>query len=166
VYQIRGLMNIELPSILTSTHTANNVAGLAFNTGDCSTYTGTNIYDTKLYHNKSMLEAEKEIKKVLKQTKKEEVMSKRRIVKVYIVDPDENISLKDAVLYEGKEHFTDLNDQELFFEIDIKTLLEQHNALRIITVNKNASKNKDKDVYLEPIRIRDLKMVVVTIAEF
>lgn len=87
----------------------------------------------------------------------------RRIVKVYIVDPNENVPLDDALLYEGKEQMTDLTDQELFFEIDIKGILEKHNEKRIKLINKLV---KDRTEYLEAVKIRDLKMIVVAVANF
>lgn len=96
--------------------------------------------------------------------KEEKPVSDRRLVKVIIVDPDENVKLEDAMLYNSNEQFTDLTDQELFFEIDIKALLAAHNDKRMMTVDKD--KSKDETVYLEPIRIRDLKMVVLNIAKF
>ena len=90
-------------------------------------------------------------------------MSNRRLVKVIIVDPNENIPLNDCILYSGEEKLTDATDQELFFEIDIKRLLDEHNAKRIKFINK---KVKERSEYLEPAKIRDLKMVVVGIASF
>ena len=87
----------------------------------------------------------------------------RRLVQVFIADPDENVPLKSALIYSGEQKFTDATDQELFYEIDIKTILEKHNAERIQFVNK---KVKERTEYLEPVKIRDLKMVVVSIATF
>ena len=55
------------------------------------------------------------------------------------------------------------NDQELFFEIDINSILKAHNEKRIKIVNKDI---KDRTEYLEPARIRDLTMTVVTVASF
>lgn len=98
--------------------------------------------------------------------KKEEKMSNRRLVKIIIVDPNENIPLANAVLVNEPEKFTDLEDQELFFELDIKNILDSHNSYRVTVVDKKASAGKAEDVYLEPVRIKDLKMVVLTIAEF
>jgi hypothetical protein len=94
----------------------------------------------------------------------EEKMSERRLVKVMIVDPDLNVPVEKAVLVSEPEKITDLDDQELFFELDIKNILNTHNDFRKSVINKK--KSKDKDVYLEPIRIRDLKMVILTIANF
>lgn len=88
-------------------------------------------------------------------------MSVRRVVQVLIADPNENVSLADCLLYKGDEHLTDLTDQELFFELDIKDLLEKHNEKRTKVVDK---KVKDRTEYLEPAKVRDLKMVVVTVA--
>ena len=91
------------------------------------------------------------------------VMASRRLVKVVIVDPNENVSLDDCVLFSGDEKLTDATDQELFFEIDIKTILEKHNAKRVKFIDK---KVKERTEHLEPAKIRDLKMVVVNIASF
>lgn len=95
--------------------------------------------------------------------RKETPMSARRLVKVVIVDPNENVPLEDCVLFSGDEKLTDATDQELFFEIDIKKVLEEHNAKRVKVLDK---KVKERSEYLEPAKIRDLKMVVVNIATF
>lgn len=88
-------------------------------------------------------------------------MSARRVVQVFIADPNENLSLDDCLLFKGEEKLTDATDQELFFELDIKDMLEKHNAKRVTVIDK---KVKDRTEYLEPAKVRDLKMVVVTVA--
>ena len=95
--------------------------------------------------------------------KETKTMANRRLVQVFIADPDENLPVDKSMIYSGDQRFTDLTDQELFFEIDIKTLLDKHNAERVKTINKSV---KERSEYLEPARIRDLKMVVVNIASF
>lgn len=87
----------------------------------------------------------------------------RRLVQVFIADSNDNVPLDDAVLYSGYQKMTDLNDQELFFEIDIKSILAAHNVKRVTFVDK---KVKERTENLEPAKIRDLKMVVVTVATF
>jgi hypothetical protein len=89
-----------------------------------------------------------------------------RIVKVFIADTDERLPLNKRVLHTGEEQLTDLTDQELFFEVPIAELLKTHNALRMQTIDKKAAAKSDHEVFLEPVRIRDLKMVVVTVASF
>ena len=98
--------------------------------------------------------------------KEEESMNVRRIVRVFIIDPDQNIPLEKALLYESDEFLTDATNQELFYEVPIKELLGQHNKYRTTVLDKEATKRLGKETYLEPIRIRDLKMVVVDIAVF
>ena len=95
------------------------------------------------------------------QQAKGNLMSIRRVVQVFIADPNENISLDDCLLFKGEEKLTDATDQELFFELDIKNLLEKHNEKRVKIIDK---KVKDRTEYLEPAKVRDLKMVVVTVA--
>lgn len=99
-----------------------------------------------------------------KNTMTQENKEVRRMVQVFIADPDKNIPLEKAMLYQGDSIFTDLTDQELFFEISIKEILDKHNKFRITWFKKNTSENRKNK--LEPIKIRDLKMVVVTIAQF
>ena len=97
---------------------------------------------------------------------KEEQMSQRRVVQIFIVDQDERVPLDDALLYLGEQELTDATDKELFFEIDVKDLLERHNEQRAKIPDEETSARSGRDVYLEPIRIRDLKMVVVTVVTF
>ena len=67
----------------------------------------------------------------------------RRIVKIFIVDPDENVPLEQCLLHRSEEKFTDLTDQELFFELDIKNMLQDHNADRERTEETNESIGKE-----------------------
>ena len=92
-----------------------------------------------------------------------EQMTTRRLVQVFIADPNENVPLDQALLYTGEQKFTDATDQELFFEIDINTILKSYNEKRVKFIDK---KVKERTEYLEPAKIRDLKMVVVNIASF
>ena len=87
-----------------------------------------------------------------------------RLVKVFIVDADQNIPLDKRLIYRGDEVVTDLTDQELFFDIDISGLLKKHNDFRVTVEDKKA--NKDKPVTLEAARVRDLKMQVIVLAQF
>lgn len=92
--------------------------------------------------------------------------STRRIVQVFIADANENIPLEKSLLYQDEKPFlTDLTDQELFFEIDIKSILDKHNEYRITVKDKDES-TKDNPEYLEKAKIRDLKMTVVNVASF
>lgn len=98
----------------------------------------------------------------------EETMAKddtatRRLVKVVIVDPDENVPLDKCLIFSSDEQLTDKTDEELFFEIDIHNRLKSHNAERVKLLNKKVKSRKEN---LEPARIRDLRMTVVTIAAF
>jgi hypothetical protein len=97
---------------------------------------------------------------------KGEQMPNRRVVQVYVVDPDERVPIEGALLYEGEAKFTDATDQELFFELPIKELLDEHNTVRQKLTDEKASMASGRDVTLKPIRIRDLKMTVVTLAAF
>lgn len=89
-----------------------------------------------------------------------------RIVKVFIADPNENVALDKRVLYSGDEKLTDLTDQELFFDVPLSDLLATHNEMRKTVVDKAQAEKFGRDIFLEAARIRDLKMVVVTVAQF
>jgi len=93
-------------------------------------------------------------------------VSTARIVKVFIADSNDNLPLDKRVLYSGEEKLTDLTDQELFFEVPIADILAKHNEVRAKTVDKKQAEKFGRDIYLEPARIRDLKMVVVNVAQF
>ena len=90
----------------------------------------------------------------------------RRYVQVFIADPNDNVPLEESVLFKGEQKLTDLTDTELFFEVPIAETLKSHNEKRVKWLDKEASKKSGKDVTLDPVKIRDLKMVVVTVAQF
>jgi len=87
----------------------------------------------------------------------------RRLVQVFIADTHESVPLADCLLYSGPPRLTDLTDQELFFDVDIRAILEAHNAKRVKLIDKSV---KDRTEHLEPARVRDLRMTVTTIASF
>lgn len=89
--------------------------------------------------------------------------NQRRMVQVFIMDPDPAVPLNDAMVYRGDQHLTEATDQELFFELPMKQLLDEHNARRSKVINK---KVLDRTEYLEPTRIGNLSMVVVNVAVF
>lgn len=90
-------------------------------------------------------------------------MNIRRMVQMYVVDPDEQVPLDKSTLYKCDPFLTDLTDQELWYGINLPNLLKGHNDYRITLVNK---KVKERTEFLEVIRIKDLSMLVVTLAEF
>lgn len=90
----------------------------------------------------------------------------RRLVQVFIADPHPDVPLESAMLHRGEMQFTDASDQELYFGIPIMNLLTKHNDARKTWLDKEATKRAGKDIFLEPAKIRELRMVVVTIASF
>lgn len=96
---------------------------------------------------------------------KKETM-KGRIVRVFITDSNENVPLDKCFIHKSEEITTELSDQELYFDIDLKERLKEYNAYRVTVKDKKLSEKMGKEVLLEPVRIRDLNMVVVEIAKF
>lgn len=92
--------------------------------------------------------------------------SARRIVQVFVADPNENVPLEHSVLFKGEQKLTDLTDTELFFEVPMAEILKSHNEKRVKFLDKEATKRAGKDVVLDPVKIRELKMVVVNVAQF
>ena len=86
-----------------------------------------------------------------------------RFVQIFIADPDLMVPLHDRLLHHTPQFLTDLTDAELFYDLPIREILEKHNGKRAKLYNKNV---KERTEMLEPVRIRDLKMTVVTIASF
>jgi len=97
---------------------------------------------------------------------KERNMTDRRLVQVFVADPNENIPLDDCLLYKGEIKLTDSTDQELFYEIGIIEILTKHNEKRVTILDKDLMRQHGQEVHLEAARISDLSMTVVTIAEF
>ena len=160
-------MNFDTPSIASSTYASTSHA--LGTLGGASNFVGINSGLPNWAAQAFEAENEAILKKVgkklpnVQQNQEIVEMTARRLVKVIIVDPNENIPLADCVLYSGEEKLTDATDQELFFEVDIKQLLDAHNAKRTKVIDK---KVKERTEHLEPAKIRELKMVVVNIASF
>ena len=118
----------------------------------------------KHHRAKEKIEAEYKALTVHKKSGEQEMaQAKKRIVRVYIADPNENVPVEASVLYTGSEKATDATDQELFYELDIKDILSKYNEKRVKFRNKAV---KDREEFLESARIRDLSMLVVTLATF
>lgn len=95
-----------------------------------------------------------------------QMANQTRVIRVYVADTDENLEVEKRLLYTGDEKLTDATDQELFYDVPINDLLSKHNEFRKTITDKKQSEKFGRDVKLEPIRIRDLKMTIVTIASF
>lgn len=161
---------LELPDIISTNYNA--VISDATHSILNDTYSNEYIVTTQPWTSKDLwIETEEQRKfeeavRAISPKKVKENESMRRLVRVIVIDPDENLPVEHSVLYMGEEEVTDLTDEELFYELELKSLLTTHNSLRQGVINKKASKNKDKDVYLDDVRIKDLKMVVLTLADF
>lgn len=158
-------MNLELPAITASSYTA-NTAGPDL----CWERPPTADLAAK-FQNKPLGAGQgvlglRALMPGMIQPKESPMANTARIVKVFIADTNENLPLDRRVIHSGAEQLTDLTDQELFFEVPIAELLSKHNEVRKATLDKNASEKFGRDIFLEPVRIRDLKMVVVTVAQF
>lgn len=157
-------MHAEMPSLTKSAYstTAYNPTAAGLVAGSPSVFHRRDSALEEMIHRQAAA-AQGVIKPQLHQASKPMTI---RIIKAYIADPNDNLPLDKRVLYSGPEKLTDLTDQELFFEIPINDLLKAHNEVRAKTVDKKASEKFGRDIFLEPVRIRDLKMVVVDIATF
>lgn len=85
-----------------------------------------------------------------------------RKVQQFLTDPDDNLPLDKRVLFEGEVFLTDETDAELIYRVPVQELLAKHNEYRVTVREK---KFKDKEVLLEPAKIRDLRLTTVTIAQ-
>jgi hypothetical protein len=165
-------MTNELPAISNCTYTSNSsfcgnlYAGdpvFGTTTGPAFTYTQSPLAEEAF---KQAWQQTQDLE-LIRNNMPNETAAKRRIVQVFIADPNENVPLDHSLLYQDdKPHLTDLTDQELFFDLDIKSILEKHNEYRVTVVDKDASEGKNKDIMLEPAKVRDLRMTVVNVATF
>lgn len=178
-------MTPETPSITACNYGAFTTAGMPWNqfqgtvgteTENIEKYCQTNPMAASLLgmdrqeKAKSFLDQNQaraiQIAQQITQDPKKLMTQNRRIVQVFIADPNENVPLDKSVLYTGDQKLTDLTDTELYFEVPIAQLLADHNKARVTFLDKDATKRAGKDVFLDPVKIRDLKMVVVTVAQF
>lgn len=162
------MLSGDMPAISSSTYASAAVPLGAFNLGRQAANAGllgnhvSNLNNAAQYANLAAGHQRQQAAPV-PQPKEPHMSATRRLVKVVIVDPNENIPLDKCLLYSGEEKLTDATDQELFFEIDIKDILARHNERRVKIADK---KVKERTEFLEPAKIRDLKMVVVNVASF
>ncbi len=90
-----------------------------------------------------------------------------RKVKIFIVDEDENVPLKDRILFETKEIVTDLSDDDLLYEnVDFKAILKGHNDERAKLLDEEKSEKRDKDIFLKPIKKSDLTIKIQNLVVF
>lgn len=166
-HTIYGLGNLAQGQQIAGTAIAQQFGGLlhgsAGKPGDVNWQRQFQLHDATQWRDVRSVMLPVDKAKQNQQPKKESPKVTTRLVQVFIADPNENIPLDDVLLYRGEQKLTDATDQELFYEIDIKSILDAHNAKRIKLIDK---KVKERTEHLEPAKIRDLKMVVVTIAQF
>jgi hypothetical protein len=96
----------------------------------------------------------------------EEGTGGKRYVQIFIMDPDPQVPLKDSILYMSQPFLTDETDQELRAGLSVLKLIESHNKKRVTMKDKEQSKKFGRDIYLEPVKLRDIRLVVTTIAKF
>lgn len=100
-------------------------------------------------------------------TKKEKKMSQqRRMVHVLVVDPDLKVPDEQSVLHDSKEFVTSKTDEELKYDLNLKTMLEEHNVVRGKVVDEAASEKRGKDIFLKKIKISNLVIHVYETAKF
>jgi hypothetical protein len=88
----------------------------------------------------------------------------KRLVEIYVVDPDEKMPVEKSIVYEGPRKLTDSEDRDLFFELNMTELVLKHNKVREETMVDD--KFTGRKVPLKPIKVSDLRMTVVNIASF
>lgn len=145
---------MEMPAMASSTYSSTSHTGQALQQNLNQFQQGIRGQEDALI---------KRANQIIEKREAQPMTTPRRLVQVFVADPDENVPLDDCLLYKGDLQVTDLTDQELFFEIDIKSVLDAHNAKRTLLVDKSV---KERVQHLEPARIRDLKMTVVLVAQF
>lgn len=151
----------EMPQMLSSSYASSTVAGDAFLSGILG-------IDHKAENQRRFNAAiQNQVQQPAVQLQEKKPMANTtRVIKIFVADADENIDLDKRLLFTSDEKLTDCTDQELFFEVPINELLTKHNEYRKTVADKKASEKFGREVKLEPVRIRDLKMTVVTIASF
>lgn len=75
---------------------------------------------------------------------------RRRIVRVFVTDPDPDLPLEHCVVYGGTELLTEDTDAELVLALNIPKLIADHNEKR-------------RAAELKEIKWRDLRQVIATV---
>lgn len=91
----------------------------------------------------------------------------RRVVQVFVADPDERLKAVEAEVFRSDAFFTDLDDSQLIATLPIVEAIEAHNEKRGTIEDRAVSRQFEKTVYLEDdLEIDDFSITVVTLAEF
>jgi hypothetical protein len=86
-----------------------------------------------------------------------------RIVDVYICDPDVHLPVLDRLIYVETGKVTDeMDDRDLLMSLDIKGILDRHNAKR----KKETIKVDGKKQALPPIKLSQLNVQIFTRIRF
>ena len=106
----------------------------------------------------------------LGRNRSEETMTKqaktRRIVNIYIVDPDKAVPMDKALLYSRENLLTEDEDQDLLFNLDVKDIVTKHNSVRVTILDEEKTDKRGSNVYLQEVRPSELTMKIVTLAQF
>lgn len=86
----------------------------------------------------------------------------RRLVEIIAVDRDVNVPFDKAVIFQGERRITDLSDHELMFEAKLDEALATYNQYRVTVRDEDRSATARSDVYLKPLRLKDLRAIVIT----
>jgi len=89
--------------------------------------------------------------------------SRKRLVRVFIVDPNQSVPIERSVLYDGKEFWTDLDDQDLILQIDLPNLLKTHNVYRTTLPDLYAQRTAGATCNLEAATVMDIKTGIMTL---
>ena len=91
----------------------------------------------------------------------------RRIVRLFVYDPDERVSDDEALIWNTEEPFvTSVSESDLWIEFggDLMEYLGHHNDKRGETLDQEESRIRGHDVFLPPITLADVVKKVVVIA--
>lgn len=151
----------EMPT-LNSANYANTIVDMGWATDN--TVPTTPFPD---FNNRVLSQTPAQFETIVVNNAKEERQMSKRIVEVYVVDPHEDVKPEDSLIWKDQDRsVTDLSDEEIWFEFaaEIAEALREHNEKRTRIPVKDWEGREPK--YLEPARIRDVTMTVVTVAEF
>ncbi len=152
----------ELPTIGNSAYSTSALNLSGFSPIDAVDF-GAAVVPRRINAGGPFVDAVREHAQLKKEANQMAATTTRRLVQIVIADPDARVPVEKALLFKGEEIFTDMTNEELFYELDIKAILAKYNEFRTTVVDKTV---KDRTETLEPVRVRDLKMVVVEIAKF
>jgi len=170
-----GLINDTTTSTITIDNTTGDKFPMWYDGTDPAYYIRTTIPNQPIPDNwldqsqqvQDLKERIKELEHELKKLRKKKMKQvTKRLVQVFVVDPDKRVDDEHSVVHKSEVMVSSKTNEELFYDVDWKAVLAAHNTYRASVVHDDRSEVRGKDIHLKPVKVSDLERQVVVLANF